>query len=82
MNNDTKKAFNALKKLGLPVKENATAANDGLFWIDSEETGGEEHLSYWGEDSRFGSVKLWEVLDKHNMFFEWYNPAFANIYKD
>ena len=78
MKKHARKAFNALKKLGCPVKEWHDDSR-GHFWIDGEEEGAEEWLDYWGSNN-FGSEQLNSILSSHGLYWEWQNSAWGNVY--
>ena len=73
------RAFLALQKLGIDVR---TWHNDsrGHFWIccegEKEET--ELHIDYWNK--MWGSEKLNSILEKNDLYFEWLNPAVAEVW--
>lgn len=72
-------AFIELQKAGCPVK---TWHNDerGYFWIDGEEVGAGDWLDYWNMSLIGGSDRLNRILEKHGLYFEWYNSAYAHVY--
>lgn len=37
-------------------------------------------LDYYSNDLNFGSDKLNEILEKHDLCWEWYNPAYGCVY--
>lgn len=79
MKSNAKKCFNELKKLGCPVKEWYDDSR-GVFWIDAEEPNAELWLNYWDMNLSFGSQKLNDILDKNNLWWEWQNSAYGNVY--
>jgi hypothetical protein len=79
MTKNAEKAFNELKEMGVPVRSSEGYGDRGYFWISAEE--GEESEVWLDYYSNFwGSDKLNAVLDKYGLFFEWYNPAYANVW--
>ena len=77
MQKRARKAFNALKKMGCPVKE--WDGNDrGHFWINAEEENAGEWLDYYNLFE--GSKKLNEILNSNGLYFEWTNSAFGCVY--
>jgi hypothetical protein len=86
MKRNARIAFNALTKIGAPVRE----AHDGHFMISGESgtdaPDGLPWADYYAEDynevwSEFGVNKiLIEILKKHGLFAEWYNPGYLNVY--
>lgn len=72
-------AFIELKEAGCPVKEWHNSER-GHFWIDSEESSAGGWLDYWSTSLMAGSDRLNEILDKHGLYFEWYNSAYAHVY--
>lgn len=77
MKANARKAFNKLKKLGCPVRE--WHHNDrGHFWIDAESDTNEGWLDYWSNYE--GSEELNEILNSHDLYWEWHNPAYGCVY--
>lgn len=72
-----KKAFELLKKKGVPVYSSENYGDRGYFWISGED-GKEEWLDYY--NNFFGSDELNEILMEHDLFFEWHNPGYACVY--
>jgi hypothetical protein len=72
-------AFVELQKAGCPVKTWDTGER-GHFWIDAEESGAGEWLDYWSTALMAGSDKLNRILEKHGLYFEWYNSGYAHVY--
>ena len=79
-------AFNALTKLGVPVREFNYNGED-RFWISAEESGSHQFLDYY--DGRyipnweFGvSPVITETLRKYGLWHEWQNPAQLNVWED
>jgi hypothetical protein len=79
MKNNARKCYNELKKLGCPVKEWYDDSR-GHFWIDAEDPKAYEWLDYWNMNLNFGSDKLNEILEKHDLYWEWYNSAYGHVY--
>jgi hypothetical protein len=71
-------AFLALAKAGCPVKI-WEGGDRGHFWIDAEEPEAMDWLDYWG-NLMAGSEELQQILSDHDLYFEWYNPAYACVY--
>jgi hypothetical protein len=77
MKANARKAFNKLKKLGCPVRE--WHGNDrGHFWIDAESDINDGWLDYWSNYQ--GHDKLNEILNSHDLYWEWYNPGYGCVY--
>ncbi len=72
-------AFVELQKAGCPVKI-WDGGDRGHFWIDAEQSGAGEWLDYWSNSLMAGSDKLNHILEKHGLYFEWYNAGYANVY--
>lgn len=71
-------AYNALKKLNVPVYEHVD--DNGNFSIDAEAEGAEAWVDYYGnpyrEDLVFGvHLDIERVLQKLGLFAEWVNPG-------
>ena len=79
MNSKARKCFKELEKAGCPVKEWYTDER-GHFWIDGEEEGATEWLDYWNMNRIAGSDRLNRILNKHGLYFEWQNSAYAHVY--
>ena len=80
------KAFNALKKLGVPVYEHGD--DNGNFSISAEDENSELWVNYyagcgsfdfWGGDNV--SPKLTKVLDNCKLYAEWVNPGRLSVYQ-
>ena len=71
-------AFLLLQEKGCPVKT-WDGGDRGHFWIDAEEPEAMDWLDYWGE-LMAGSEELQQILSDHDLYFEWYNPAYACVY--
>lgn len=82
MKPNVKKAFSLLKAEGCPVREyNAIHDNDrGYFWIDAEDENAGLWLDYYNTNLFFGSDRLNEILNKHGLYWEWYNSAYGCVY--
>lgn len=84
MKRDFRNAFNALQKLGVPVRE----TNDGeRFWISAEDSESYKFVDYYDgyriPDWEFGvSPVITNTLRKYGLFAEWQNPAQLNVWKD
>lgn len=79
MKSNARKCFNELKKLGCPVKEWYNNER-GYFWIDAEDSKAEGWLDYWSMNLNFGSEKLNKTLEKYDLYWEWQNSAWGNVY--
>jgi hypothetical protein len=73
-------AFLELQKLGCPVRVNPYGEDRGHFWISAEEEGYSEWLDYYDHEMFWGCDVLNSILDKHDLYWEWYNPAYGNVY--
>jgi hypothetical protein len=78
------KAYNALKKLGVPVYVRDDM--DGRFQISAEEPESHLWLDYYDGDFIpnwvFGvHPKIDEVLHKCGLFAEWINPGELGVYE-
>jgi hypothetical protein len=78
------KAYNALKKLGVPVYVRDDM--DGRFQISAEEPDSFKWADYYEGDSHpnwiFGvNPKIDEVLGKFGLFSEWINPGELGVYE-
>lgn len=77
-------AFNALKKLGVPVRE----TNDGeSFWISAEDSESYRFCDYYDgyliPDWEFGvSPVITKTLRDLGLFAEWQNPARLNVWEN
>lgn len=82
MQANAKKAFEELKKMGVPVKD--APDHGGHFWISAEEENSHEWLDYYDGLKSWSdwmiNDKIHAVLEKHNLFAEWYNPAYVIVY--
>ena len=71
------KAFNALKKLGVPVYEHAD--DNGNFSISAEEPESHKWCSYYASHDQWGGEDTNPTMDKtlrkHGLFAEWINPG-------
>jgi len=75
------KAFLELQKLGCPVKAPIQGDDRGHFWISAEEENSGEWLDYYAENSlMFGDESMNEILQEKGLYWEWYNPAYGNVY--
>ena len=83
------KAYNKLKKMGVPVFVHIDSdIRDGGFSISAEEENSEMWVNYyagcgsfdfWGGDNV--NPKLTDVLDKHKLYAEWVNPGMLSVYQ-
>jgi hypothetical protein len=77
-------AFNALKKLGVPVREYRT--DEDNFWISAEESNSHQwcnyHDGYRIPDWEFGvHPAITSTLRKYGLFAEWQNPAQLSVWE-
>lgn len=76
-------AFNALKKLGVPVYERADM--NGRFGISAEEPESYLWADYYADaraDWNFGvNPKIDEMLRKYKLYAEWINPGELGVYE-
>jgi hypothetical protein len=73
-------AFLKLQSLGCPVRVPVRGDDRGHFWISAEEVESEGWLDYYSDTLFWGSEQLNTILDDNNLFWEWYNPAYGNVY--
>jgi hypothetical protein len=77
------KAFNELKKLGVPVYVREDM--NGRFQISAEDTESykwADYYAYMRSDWEFGvNPTLENVLRKHGLFSEWINPGELGVYE-
>lgn len=76
------KAFNELKKMGVPVYVRDDM--DGRFQISAEDEQSYKWADYYESPSSwaFGvNPKLDAVLSKHGLFSEWINPGELGVYQ-
>ena len=80
MKANARKAFNKLKKLGCPVREWSprNSSERGHFWLDAESVDNEGWLDYWSNYQ--GSDQLNEILNSHDLYWEWHNPGYGCVY--
>ena len=71
------KAFNELKKMGVPVYERDDM--DGRFQISAEDPESYKWVNYWAmnrDDWEFGvNPELNKALEKFGFYCEWINPG-------
>ena len=77
-------AFNALKKLGVPVREYWT--DEDNFWISAEDSDSYKFCNYYDghmiPDWEFGvSPVITQTLRKYGLFAEWQNPAQLSVWE-
>lgn len=76
------KAFNALEKMGVPVKD--SDHNGGHFYISAEEENSPEWLDYHNGSKSWGdwtiNDKVHEVLNANDLYPEWANPGYCVVY--
>lgn len=77
-------AFNALKKLGVPVYERDDM--DGRFQISAEEPESYRWCDYYEGDRNPGWVfgvnpQVEGTLAKYGLFSEWINPGELGVYR-
>lgn len=78
-----RKAYNELKKMGVPVFVNADHDARGNFGISGEDPESCYWVNYYSMDPEwdFGvNPKIDAVLSKHGLFAEWQNPGSLNVY--
>lgn len=76
-------AYNALKKLGVPVFERADHKERGNFGISAEHAASREFVDYYSMNPNwmFGVNPVVEaVLRKHRLMAEWANPGELTVY--
>lgn len=78
------KAYNALKKIGVPVYVRDDM--NGRFQISAEEPESYQWCDYWDGSRRpewdFGVNPIVDkVLRKHGLFSEWINPGELGVYE-
>ncbi len=82
MKANVRKAYEELRKLNIAVQGDTEWDTEGNyhFWIWCEGITDEtqDHLDYYS--LYWGSTQINEILKKHELYFEWQNPAQANIY--
>ena len=86
MKRNFRSAFNALKKLGVPVREYNYNGED-KFWISAEESESYRFLNYYDgyriPGWEFGvSPAITDTLRKYGLWTEWQNPAQLNVWED
>jgi len=83
MKRDYRNAYNALKKLGVPVYVRDDM--DGRFQISAEEPDSYLWANYYAynrEDWVFGvNPTIDYVLKKYGLFSEWINPGELGVYQ-
>jgi len=84
MKRDFRNAFNALKKLGVPVRE--YHGEEPNYWISAEESASSEFMNYYDghmiPDWEFGvSPVITQTLRKYGLFAEWQNPAQLTVWE-
>ena len=77
------KAYNLLKKMGVPVYEHCE--DNGNFSISGEEPESYKWINYYPEYSQWGGENTNPVMDaalqKFGLFAEWQNPGRMSIYE-
>lgn len=83
MKREFRYAYEALKKLGVPVYVRDDM--DGRFQISAEESESDQwcdYYQYMREDWNFGiNPKIDEVLKRYGLFSEWINPGELGVYR-
>lgn len=80
MKRNARSAFNALKKLGVPVFERTDLMH---FGISAEHEESYKFLDYYGEfrgGYPYIADEVTEILDKFNLYAEWENPGAVGVY--
>lgn len=75
------KAFNALKKLGVPVYEHVD--DDGNFSINAEAVGATDWVDYYDGIYLWADTinpKIEDVLRANRLYAEWVNPGRLAVY--
>lgn len=77
------KAFNALKKMGVPVYEHAD--DNGNFSIDAEHPDGFKWADYYADHRIWNGENTNPVMDaalrKCGLYAEWHNPGRLAVYQ-
>lgn len=76
-----RRAFDALKKMGVPVYEHAD--DRGNFSISSEDAGSDHWVDYYSQspDWVFGvHPDVDATLSRHGLYAEWVNPGRLSVY--
>lgn len=81
MNAKQQQAFDTLKEAGINVRK-PESEDYGVFWIDCETDSIQTILALDYYDNMEGSDFLNETLEKANLYFEWYNAAYATVNED
>jgi hypothetical protein len=78
------KAFNALKKAGVPVYEHVE--DNGNFSISSEDAESFKWVDYYAEFPLWRGESMNPVLHnmlyRHNLYAEWVNPGRLSVYQN
>lgn len=80
MKRHARAAFNALKKIGVPVFERSDLP---YFGISAEDAESYKWVDYYGEfrdGYPFIADEVTEILDRFNLFAEWENPGALGVY--
>ena len=83
------KAYNKLKKMGVPVFVHIDSdIRDGGFSISAEEENSERWVNYYAGCGSFNfwngyavNPKLTKVLDDYRLYAEWANPGSLSVYQ-
>ena len=80
MKRNYRKAYTALKKMGVPVIEGGWNGDD-KFSISAEMNEHDTWADYYAMDYGVFGVKqsICDVLDKHGLFAEWINPGVVGV---
>ena len=77
------KAFNALKKMGVPVYEHVD--DNGNFSISAEDSESYKWANYYPDYDAWGGENTNPVLDqtlsKFRLYAEWVNPGRLSVYE-
>ena len=82
------KAYNELKKMGVPVFVHSDDNRHGNFSISAEENDSELWVNYYAGCGSFDfwhgdniNPKLTEVLDDYRLYAEWNNPGSLSVFQ-
>lgn len=79
MKRNARKAYNALKKIGVPVLDPRLGwGGESAHFAISGEAGAYEHLGYY--ENYWGGDALNKILRDNGLYFEWENAGVAVVY--